>query len=78
MVFIDESSKRRVNAYIDGISKFNKLCTFPWPTTLHLCVSMDTRKRYVLTLLSRCSQRFIDLIGIITSKIVLVQCHVLT
>ena len=47
MVFIEESSKRRVNAYIDGISKFNKSYKFPWPTTLHLCVSMDTRERYV-------------------------------
>jgi hypothetical protein len=45
VVFIEESSKHRVNAYIDGISKFNKLYTFSWPTTLHLCVSMDTRKR---------------------------------
>ena len=44
VVFIEESSKRRVNAYIDGISKFNKLYTFPRPTTLHLCVSTDTRK----------------------------------
>ena len=43
MVFIEESSKRRVNAYIYGISKFNKLHTFPWHTTLHLCVSMDTK-----------------------------------
>jgi hypothetical protein len=44
VVFIEESSKRRVNAYIDGISKFNKLYTFPWPTTLHLCFSMGTKK----------------------------------
>jgi hypothetical protein len=47
VVFIEESSKHRVNAYIDGISKFNKLYTFPWPTKLHLCISMDTKKRYV-------------------------------
>jgi hypothetical protein len=46
VIFIEESSKRRVN--IDGISKFNKLYTFPWPTTLNLCVSMDTRKCYIM------------------------------
>ena len=28
VVFIEESSKRRVNAYIDGISKFNNLLFF--------------------------------------------------
>ena len=65
MVFIEESSQRRVNAYIDEISKFSKLCTFPWATTLHLCVSMDTRKHYG-TLLSKCSQFFIDLKDVIT------------
>jgi hypothetical protein len=47
VVCIEEFSKCRVNAYINGISKFNKLYTFPWPTKLHLCVSMDTRKCYV-------------------------------
>ena len=47
VVFIEESGKHRVNAYIDGTSKFNKLYTFPWPTILNLCVPIDTRKRYV-------------------------------
>jgi hypothetical protein len=47
VIFIEESSISRVNAYIAGISKFHKLYTFPWPTTLHLFVSMDTRKCYI-------------------------------
>ena len=67
--YIEESSKRRANAYINEISKFNKLYTFPWPTTLHLCVSMDTRKCYVTgQFLSKCSQRFIELADVITPK----------
>ena len=70
MVFIGESSKRRVNAYIDRISKFNKYIHFH-SLPHYFCVFLWIPESVTLRdFLSKCSQRFIDLIDAITSKVV--------
>ena len=67
MVFIEESSKRRVNEYIDGISKFNYIHFHGLPQYICVFLWILETLRY-RTILGKCSQRLIDLIDVTTSK----------